>query len=256
MRILNIASTLILSTVLLFGCMSTESKMKKFVDEYNKLPNRLQNATLRSTSASISSGKRINIYFLTKMASDDPGVGFIGSLIPVIVSETFGNAKLMQDLLDEGVSFEFIVQADDMKAISKTVIDKKKYEELRSQNKAAIASSKEKSGLGPELDNMLAILNKSLPYTDPSTGIIIAKIYIDKKALIYKGVVPDNLAESFKNPGSTELVKEGILSGADVKGILSKVLPLGVTEIRYLYVDSKENKLMEVPFTKDDFTGI
>lgn len=242
-----------LSALLLFvlsGCDSTETKMKKFVNEFNVEAGKHSNDFLKLAYANITSKKKITIYFVTKLETDDPGNTMAKGFIPQLSAEMLKEVKQTSALLKDGVSFEIVLQSNNKTVLSRTNLDLNKYNEILAENAKTMSESG--AAGGSELEKMLAILNKSLPVTDPSTGIIIQKVLVESKTLVYVGIIPDALVENFKSPEAKELVKQGIMESSNLTSVLQEMNKFGIRSLAYRYTTKDGAPVLEIPLTAAD----
>lgn len=255
MKTLNLALAFLLSAILFVGCMTTEAKMKKFVKDYNNGMKTSSNPMIVSSNAEISGKQNIRITTVFSVSEDKFPTELIGNIMPPIMTEAIRQIPIAQTLLKENVKFEFQMKSNDLKTFYSMVIDQKKYEALKASNNEALANEQNKSGISKDVDNMIAILNKSLPYKDPETGVSVVKVTVESKSLIYKCVVPENLVTDLKKPEYQEATKTEILNTPGISSIVMNAIHLGLNGMAYKYYDPTDNLLFEVKITESDVAG-
>lgn len=252
MKTLNLALAFLLSAVLFVGCMSTEAKMEKFVKDYNSGMKSNSNAMIASSSAEISGKQNIRITTVFSVPKDNFPATLMENIMPPIMTEAIRQIPIAQTLLKENVKFEFLMKSNDQKTFYSMIIDQKKFEALKASNTETMANSQTKSGVSKDVDNMLAILNKSLPYKDPETGVSITKVTVESKDLVYKCIVPETLIKDLENPDAQNATKQAILGTPGVKSIVMNAVNLGLNGMVYKYFTPEDKLLFDVKISESD----
>lgn len=230
----------------LAGCLSTAQKAKNFVDQYNKEAKINSSGIIKSTSAKLVSDKKIRILFQTYYAPNDDGIDFLKTSSTSLLTAALPNIKSVKTLFDEGVIFEYVLLASDNSIINSALVDKKAFDEI---SKVTEGGSNSKDD---QLDKMMVILNKQLPYTDPSTGVKITKIFVEGNAVVYKSEMPDELAANFNGDESLKLMKAEIIKTGNLKRALSSMEVFNITKLIYRYYRTNGKLLAEIPVEKKD----
>lgn len=253
---------LIFLTILLAsnGCKDSRDQMAKFVKDYNDGASYRNIPSVSRTSAEADyKNKIIKIKTVTTFAISDPENNFIKQIMPNMMMESLKNQPSSRQMLDEGVKFEIIYYTDNLSEISSMVLDKKKIEELNSStanvlnNQPSVINPKPHAPTS-ELGGMLAALNKSLPYTDPSSGMTIFRVDQNRMGdLVYHVRAPKALVNPLKTEAGISLVKSEILRSGKLSKMLSAFERFNITAVKYIYYDQKGNQLNELRLTTADF---
>ncbi len=242
------------------GCKDSRDQMAKFVKDYNDGASYRNIQSVSRTSAEADyKNKIIKIKTVTTFSISDPENNFIKQIMPNMMMETLKNQPLSRQMLDEGVKFEIIYYTDNLSEISSIIVDKKKMDELNSatadvlNNQPSIINPKPHAPTS-ELGAMLAALNKSLPYTDPSSGMTIFRVDQNRIGdLVYHVRAPKDLVNPLKTEAGISLVKSEILRSGKLSKMLNSFVRFNITAVKYIYYDQKGNQLNELRLTTADF---
>jgi len=238
------------------GCSDSRDDMADFIKGYNEQSSFNRSPAVVSTSAEADyKDKIIKIKVVTTYALDDPEINFIRQAMPNAMMELLSQQSISSKLINAGVKFEITYFTNGLSEIATATLDKKKMEAL---SKATPDLLKNNTGLENQKakdpsDQIFATLNKSLPYTDPSTGSTIFKI--DKNStgdIVYHVRVTRDLAAPLKTQTGVELMKEEILRSGKLKKMLAVFRELKITAVKYAYYDQKGNKINEFRLTTAD----
>ncbi|MBB6239451.1 hypothetical protein HDC90_004104 [Pedobacter sp. AK013] len=242
------------------GCKDSRDQMAKFVKDYNDGATYRNIQSVSRTSAEADyKNKIIKIKTVTTFSISDPENNFIKQIMPNMMMETLKNQPLSRQMLDKGVKFEIIYYTDNLSEISSIIVDKKKMDELNSatadvlNNQPSIINPKPHAPTS-ELGAMLAALNKSLPYTDPSSGMTIFRVDQNRIGdLVYHVRAPKDLVNPLKTEAGISLVKSEILRSGKLSKMLNSFVRFNITAVKYIYYDQKGNQLNELRLTTADF---
>ncbi|KIA96256.1 hypothetical protein OC25_04065 [Pedobacter kyungheensis] len=241
------------------GCKNPINDMAVFVNAYNEQARYARTPSVSWTSA-VADYKRktIKIKVITTYAISDPETDFIKQAMPNMMMELLKQQSTSNKLINDGVTFEITYYTAKQSEISSATLDKKKMEEL---SKVAPDTHKSDAGfLNPKtsapsspFEQILVALNKSLPYTESSTGATIFKIDQNKLGdLVYHVRTPKDLAGPLKTQAGVELMKSEILRSGKLKKLISAFNKFQISAVKYIYYDEKGNQLNELRLTTAD----
>jgi hypothetical protein len=243
----------VFSGMLLFiACKSTDDKINDFVTSYNNAAASMSNNTITHTSAKAVSKTEIRILFKTLADGNETNKIFYTKALPSMVSEIFTAERSISDLTDEGVKLHFVLLASDDSELASIIVDKKKLAGLQAlKSKETVVPGQQ--NLSPQLQQILKILNTSLPITDKEAGTKITEITVDEKmALVYNIEVIDSLAKNMKDPGTAAYLKEALLRDLSVKKMLPGLRQYGISSITYKYRNTKGEIINETSVTANE----
>ncbi len=250
MKIFPKREMLIISLLLfsLVSCKkSTDSRITEFVFAYRNSFAAVANSNpyIVSSSAEKTSANEVTIRFYTKSTEETSMESdLLRKSLPEIVGTAILQEPSSKQLINDGVKFNVkILDEGGQNVLYSKVFDKE------SVGKSPATNNTGTPGIAQILDGF----NKNLPVTDPSTGIKIVKIEAgDDQDIIYKAIVPPNMAELFKSDGAKELLKEELLRSPQIKDILMRSENFGISKLKYKYMDEKENLITEISISKAD----
>lgn len=245
---------LLFSVLLLISCRNTQSEMAKFVIMYNNTSSYIVNDVIRATKAETVSPTEIKITIDTRI-SDDMQSEMTEKSFPALISSVLLKEKISSDLLDEGVNFKVNITDVNYTNITTVDINKNTIKNFTasdvSSNTSAISTVE--SDVNSELNEMLAILNKSLPIEDKASGFKIMKIEAgNDQDIIYYVQVPNEIAEVLKIEGADNLMKDEVLRNPELKQILQKANQYNINKLKYRMTNNKGEKLKEIVINEKD----
>jgi hypothetical protein len=260
----NLIKPLILFSLIfnIIACRSTDDKIKDFVKEFNISPTQSNSGMYRSVTAEELPNKKIKLTFGSDMSTNfDGDNGYSKTLANTFASYLISNVKEVPNLVNEGVEFQISFVAKDHSEISNAVINKKSMVETFKKNQEKLLSNKphenyvQSLNVDPNTREVLAILNKDLPYEDKKNGTTILKIYINEESqIVYDVQVTDMFADIMKTNEGKNLIRDGMLRQPQLKGLLDGLSPLGVKEIKYNYVNKSQKTVAEIKLAKKDLS--
>jgi hypothetical protein len=245
---------------LILSCRSTDDKIKDFVKEFNVSRTNENTGMYSSVSAEELPNKKIKLTFKSDiMSNKEDENGFTKTFANTFISYLVSNVKEVPTLINEGVEIEIHFVAKDDSEISSATLNKKSMEEVFKKKQEQLLSTKptenyvESLEVDPSTREVLAIMNKDLPYEDKKNGTTIIKIYINKeKQIVYDVKVTDIFADVLKTDDGRNLIRDGMLRQPQLKGLLDGLSPLGVGEIKYNYMNKSEKTIAEIKLAKKD----
>lgn len=232
---------------------STQEKIEDFIKTYNNVAAFLSDPIIIRTFAKpIASGKEnhghISVIFVSNLEKNDPKLEFYNAMLPGLFASLVKNNKTTYDLIKENVRFEILLCSEDQEVLKKIVIDK---------DHTDLLASKEPAETNNKLSNFQQILkdmNQSLPVVvNQEMGLTMTKIDISNTdELIYHLEVADTTAHLFRNANAAAMLKDEILRGQDIKGILSRIKIFGLKNVKYVYADQKGKLIDEIVITDKD----
>jgi hypothetical protein len=178
------------------------------------------------------------------------------NLMPDLIANLLSTTPAAKQFIADGVTFN--VSFFDIKGetISKMRVDQAKLNNMLAKSADKIASIKGENDLShvtPQVKQMLTMLNSNLPFEDPSTGIKVLNVSVpNENELTYTVEVPLDLVPMIKGEEARELLRSEILNSANFKTVLSGMVELGLTDVRYKYTDPSGEMINEFTLTKDD----
>ncbi|MFM2213526.1 MAG: hypothetical protein RL427_789 [Bacteroidota bacterium] len=239
---------IILFQLVVVGCKNKQQKANDFVTSYNLSAPMITNSIIASTKAKLLDNSDIEIKFNTNLEYNDGNKEMFAQFLPNLMNSVFTKEQSSSDLLDEGVKFTFYFYAVSGVELNSFVVDKQTLQKFLKPTvkDAAAATLGSHANLSPQLQEMLVVMNKSLPIENKAEGTKITKIDIVGKELIYTVEVKNDIVPMLKQEGAASLLKEGILRDNNYSVLLSGIRRFGVSVIRYQYLDSKGTKINEV----------
>jgi len=240
-----------LSLFCLVSCKkSTESKISEFISVYKKTFTSIaeSNPYIVSTSAEKTAADEITIRFYTKSSGEDDndiGIDMVRKSLPEVIGAAISQEKDGKDLINNGVKFNIkILDENGQKVFYSEVYDKNSIEKTVSSNPIQTNGG---------INQVLDVFNKSLPITDPTTGIKIVNISAGTdNDIIYTAVIPEAMIEVFKLDGTKEMLKDDLLRNSQIKELLLKSKAYGISKLKYIYKDEKDNAIVEVVINTSD----
>ncbi|SHG15060.1 hypothetical protein [Flavobacterium defluvii] len=250
----QIACTFVL-LLFLVSCKNTKQKMQEYVNAFNNSSELFQNNIISSAKANaFLAENKIEIRIYTNLEPDGSSKSVYSQMFPSLLSEILKSDAASMELIREGVKFEMFFLANNASVLAELKVDEKELNELLNKSKMVSIDKKETSGSGlnPELQQMLSIMNQNMPITNED-GTKILKIDIsDKNELVYKIEVPKQYAELLKGEGAKVLMKESILRSSDLKTVLGSIQRYNITTIKYEYLDDKGKSVNDIILTGKD----
>ncbi|MCD9575774.1 hypothetical protein [Flavobacterium soyae] len=253
-KITQITCTIAIA-LFLVSCKNTKQKIQEYVNTFNNSSALFQNDVISSASAkAFLAENKVEIRIDTNLEADESSKSIYSQMFPSILSEMLKSDAASMELIKEGVTFEMFFLANNSTILAELKVDEKELNKILSKNNAASIDRKElsSSGLNPEMEQMLAIMNQNMPITNED-GTKILKIEIsDKNELVYKIEVPKQYSELLKGEGAKVLMKESILRSTDLKTILGSIQRYNITTIKYVYQDAKGKLVNDIVLTGKD----
>ncbi len=249
---------LFLTTLFSAGCKDSRDYMAAFVKAYNEQAQYSNSPSVRSTSAEADyKEKIIKIKVITTYNLSDPEINFIKQAMPKMMMELLRQQPSSSSLVKEGVKFEVTYYTEGLSEISSITLDKKKIEELNKATPDVL--NNDPSFINPNakvpspFEQILAALNKSLPYTDPSTGATNFRIDQNRMGdLVYHVRTPNELARPLKTQVGLDLMKSEILRSGKLKKLIAGFSRFQISAVKYIYYDEKGNQINELRLTTAD----
>lgn len=257
-RFLKIMAALAVVFLFATGCQDTKSRMTDFVTAYNKDAAYVGSQFVRSTSAKADYRQRtIQIRVVTSYNLNDTENDFIKQVMPSMMMELLKSQPVAKKLIEAGIKFEITYFTQSLSEISVVTIDKKKLEELDKATPSTLDepgfSKPNKNEPASQLDMMLVTLNKSLPFTDKSSGMIIFKVDQNSMGdLVYHVRTPKALEAPVKTKAGIELMRSEMLRYGNLQKIMNEFSRFNISAIKYIYYDQKGKKLNEIHLTSAD----
>jgi len=248
-------SVIILFQLLLVSCKNTQEKMQDYVNNFNSYASLLQNGIITSASAAASIPENeIQINFQTNLEQNDDSKEIYNKTLPSLIANLLKKDPTSMDLVDEGVHFKVAFLAENGANLSELIVDKKKMNELLKEPAFTppVVASKNPY-LTPQMQEILALLNKNMPIENKAEGTKILKIDItEANELVYKVEVPNDYAALLKMDSANELVKESIIRSGDFRKVISAVSRFGITTVKYQYQNAKGAVVNTITLTQND----
>jgi len=252
-------ATFLLGALFSAGCRDSLNDMADFTKAYNEQA-RYANAPSVSWTSAVADYKKkiIKIKVVTTYSISDPETDFIKQAMPNMMMELLKQQATSNKLINDGVKFEITYYTAKQSEISSATLDKKKMEEMSKATPDAL--NNDPGSLNPKtntpsspFEQILVALNKSLPYTESSTGATIFKIDQNKLGdLVYHVRTPKDLAGPLKTQNGIELMKSEILRSGKLKKLISGFDKFQISAVKYIYYDEKGNQINELRLTTAD----
>lgn len=248
-------SCMIAIALFLVSCKNTKQKIQEYVNTFNNSSELLQNDVIsRASAKAFLNENKIELRFDTNLEPNESSKSIYNQMFPTLLGEILKNDAASVELIREGVTFEMFFIANNSTILSELKVDQKELDNILKKSKMVDIDRKElsSSGINPELQQMLSIMNQNMPITNED-GTKILKIEIsDKNELVYKIEVPKQYSELLKGEGAKVLMKENILRSSDLKTILGSIQRYNITTIKYIYSDAKGNLVNDIILTEKD----
>jgi len=248
-------SLLVLCLLLLVSCKNTQEKMQDYVNNFNSYASLLQNEVITSTSAVASIPENeIRITFQTNLEQNEDNKEIYNKTLPTLIANLLKKDPSTMDLVEEGVHFKVAFLAENSSELTELIVDKKKMDELLKEPAFTPPTVASKNpNLTPQMQEILALLNKNMPLENKAEGTKILKIDItEANELVYKVEVPDDYAKLLKMDSANELIKESLIRSGDFKKVLSAVIRFGITTVKYQYQNTKGVVVNTITLTQND----
>ncbi|AWI25545.1 hypothetical protein [Flavobacterium pallidum] len=232
------------------GCKDTHEKAKDFVDDYNALAPKMASQSLQSTIAELQPDNTIHIIMVSNVLQNEETKGAIRQALPTIMAEVLGRVSTFNELVAEGVKFKVEYRASDNSVLASTILDAAAVKVLKSKN--GDKATAKYSTSNPKAQEMLALVNKTLPITDKKAGTTITKIDIIGEDLVYFVEVDNELKEALKDPEAVAIMKTEISHNPQIMGFLQSGKGYGIRKVRIKYLGSDDKTVAEVLLDKDD----
>ena len=241
--------------LLLVSCKNTKQKIQEYVNTFNNSSALFHNDIISSASAkAFLNENKVEIRIDTNLEQNESSKSIYNQMFPALLSEMLKSDAASMELIKEGVTFEMFFLANNSTILAELKVDEKELNRILSKNATTSIDRKElsSSGMNPEMQQMLAIMNQNMPIVNED-GTKILKIEIsDKNELVYKIEVPKQYTELLKGEGAKALMKESILRSSDLKTILGSIQRYNITTIKYAYQDAKGNLVNDIILTGKD----
>jgi hypothetical protein len=233
--------------------------MADFVKAYNEQARYSNSPSVSWTSAEADYKRKIiKIKVITTYSISDPETDFIKQAMPNMMMELLRQQTTSNKLINKGVIFEITYFTAKLSEIASATLDKKKMEELSKvapdehNNDPGFLNPKTSTPSSP-FEQILVALNKSLPYTESSTGATIFKIDQNEIGdLVYHVRTPKDLAGPLKTQAGVALMKSEILRTGKLKKLISGFSKFQISAVKYIYYDEKGKKINELRLTTAD----
>ncbi|CAC9976700.1 MULTISPECIES: hypothetical protein [Flavobacterium] len=253
-KITQISCTIAIA-LFLVSCKNTKQKIQEYVNTFNNSSALFHNDIISSASAkAFLNENKVEIRIDTNLEQNESSKSIYNQMFPALLGEMLKSDRASMELIREGVTFEMFFLANNSTILAELKVDEKELNKILSKNNTPAVDRKElsSSGMNPEMQQMLAIMNQNMPIVNED-GTKIIKIEIsDKNELVYKIEVPKKYSELLKGEGAKVLMKESILRSSDLKTILGSIQRYNITTIKYLYQDAKGNLVNDIILTEKD----
>ncbi|WP_146171732.1 hypothetical protein [Flavobacterium magnum] len=223
--------------LLLFtGCQDTHDKARDFVDDYNALAPKMATQNLQSTIAELRPDNSIRIVMVSDMAQNEDARATMQQAMPAIMTEVLGRISTFNELIAEGVTFKVEYRANDNSVLAATVLDSASVQNIKAKSEKASTG-----GYGTtnrEAQEMLALVNKTLPIRDEKAGTTVTKIDIVGQELVYFVDIDNELRLALKDPGALAVMKKEIGRNPQLRGFLQMGKGYGIRRIRFKYANA------------------
>jgi len=246
---------LVVFVLFTIGCKNTHDKIKDLVTNYNRSSHLIQSELLINTTAEALPNNKIKLVFETSLTADSETKAMYAQVFPSLLVNLIESDPSSLELVNEGVVFEVVFLSNAKTELVAMTIDKKKLEEIKktATKKSDTQPKLSANNLSPQLNEMLEMLNRNLPFEDKSTGTKIMKIDINtQNELIYLIEVPEKMGLLLEGDEAQLMLKEQIQRGPDIKKIFGAVNTYGITKIIYSYKDTKGKAINEIVFTASE----
>ncbi|WP_426485832.1 hypothetical protein [Flavobacterium sp. 2] len=253
----KITQILFVLTILLSlsGCRDTKQKTQAFVNAYNNSASNFSNEIITSTKAkAFLDQKKVEINVETTLEQNENNKAVYGQLFPVFLKQMLSTDKDVKELVEEGVVFQVDFLANDNTSIAEFKIDQKELAALIKNNasKPEVAVGPSTSNGSPELQEILVMMNKSMPVKN-ADGSKIVKIYLNNEnQLVYQVEMPEDVLKLLENKAANSLVKESILREGQVQKVVRSLLPYGIKDLKYEYLNAKGKIINYMIITEKD----
>lgn len=268
----NIALLLLLFTLsVFFSCQSKKSRIMDFVERYNTriAPQFLsgfaqfdEKVVARTYAEFLSSDRRdeplVKVVFVSKFTLADDQKDFYKQYIPAMFASFLSKDEQANRLLDHGIRFKVIYASRNEHQISEMIIDEAKMNELtstKSDKNLEVGKNNKNAAIKPEVKDLLITLNNSLPIViDETLGLKITKIDLNSlNDLVYTVEAGTEMSALLKDPKAKTAMKDELLNDPAILTLYTRIKQLGLSNIKYRYVDPQGNQLTDVSITAADF---
>lgn len=240
-------------TVLLFTqCMSDQRKLDVFVKAFNTSCPLEMGGILRMEKAESLPDKKVKIYVTifdkSGTLSSNTTAQLINKSVGAQITKVIATSPNMQALRDMSATVIIAMETEDGFVFDDIVITPEDY------NNPQASQPAEENGPMSSIQASIDAMKEIMPFTDPTTGIIITDVYAEEgTTMVTVNVYPEELmAEVNKDkktyienlrtntkhylansPGSPELLRSG-------------------AKIKYIYKSPDGETFAEMTFSKDD----
>lgn len=243
---------LFLILILFTSCKNRVQKSYEFINEYNNASELFNNNLIYRTEAKII-GERIleeviiEINYDLSLKKVDCETNFGVKILPRSICYALIKGEA-GELINEGAIINLTFRSFDNFILSKATLDKKAMEKLLSENQTYINEDLDfGTDKNPELVKTLATINKDLPIENEFDNTKLLKIKLDK----YNNInciteVPDDFAESLKNPETISRLKKIILKRKNDQFFMELKRSYGISKIIYSYQNPKGELIEQI----------
>lgn len=233
------------------SCMSKQDKIKKFVSDYNRImTDKTPDVTLQFLKAEPIGDNEIKINLQFNSTLNNMQKTIFKNLLPKLFQEMTTSMNQSKDLLNEGITFNYVFLDKENNVIFSQKYNKKYVDEHIGSNVI------QKSNYN--LDNIVELMNESLPIVDTINNLSILKIKIKSKNEIVYSYVYHNkeLDELFESEDLESLFRDEYLKDKSLRLGMKQFFKLGVTKFYFNNYNHDKSKVISILLTKEDFNNM
>lgn len=244
---------LLVSIFLFSSCQNTLQKCYAFVNAYNNTASQIQNQYIYSTNAKLQEDKvpkehiiDIELDYNLKKKEIEENFGLTS--LPKILSLKMIEDPQVLDLIDDDVSIVLRFRSLDNFIVEKIILDKNNIQKLTEEKNSLGYKDSPNNTSNQEINEVLTVLNKSLP-TDLEEGLSkLLRIEIDKdNNFVYVVEITETYKELIKSDEAKAFIKDKLQNDKRVKNLIKLKTEFNLNQVIYRFQDKKGKKVYDFP---------
>jgi len=229
--------------------MNDQKKLESFAKMFNKTTPVEVGGIVRLEKMEALPEKKIKLY-VTMYDNND----MLHIVDPSLMSKSMGaqlnkmiaTSPEMKVLRDMSATVIFAISTDTGHAFDEIIITPEDY------NNPEASKPIENDDLGAQLQLSINAIKNNLPFTDPTTGIIITDMYVEgNNTVVSVQEIPEEMIENTDKETFLMLTKENLKSYITTNPAMMALVKKGVC-VKYIYNKKSGEAYAEITLSKDD----
>lgn len=245
----DFAITMFFIFLISLSCRSKEDKINEFVRSCNNTSINLKDSYVQSMKAEKVSENEIAFKVSMNIESNALNSEMHSAIFPDLMRELVFSIKLAKELIDEGVTFNCVLIADDESIIVRQIFNKKYFSEKNIKADGLLGEDEQ-----IDVSKMVEMINKGLPVIDSINDITISKLELigDNNAQFVYLVDEETMGYFMENDELGELMKEEYLKDPKRVTAIKQFFALGSDTFYLKYANEDMSKSKKIIITKED----